>query len=497
MNSPFRFAAGLLLLAVPAITHAELATSSVTPDDMRRHIEVLASDAFEGRQPGTRAESKTVRYIAGQLQRLGLQPAAKDGSWYQPVGLVESRAFSHRASWGVRGKQTELRRRDLILVGRGPVERVHDAPVFFVGHGAVIPDRNIDQIRGASLKGAAVLMLREAPPGFPTLSERTAAVAAAGASAIILIQDDDVPWAAVRAGFSNPRTRLQMEPVAAIQGAVPFEIAARLVAQAGGRLDELVRSAGRAGFGAVPLEARASFEVSTEVRSYTTHNVLGRIRGSGKTGESVLYLGHWDHLGICRPEGADRICNGAVDNASGIAMLIEIAARLANGARPQRDILVMATTAEEMGLLGARFYAANPTVPLKSIVAALNVDTVAIHGKGEPVAVIGHGIAPLDRLIAVTAAELGRKMDEDAEADAFVTRQDGWALARAGVPAVMVGGSFSDVQQLGAFLSGPYHKPDDDLGQELILEGAAEDAALLIALGRKLANPKLYQPEPR
>ncbi len=497
MNSPFQLAAGLLLLAIPAIIHAGPASRPVTPGDMRRHIEVLASDAFEGRQPGTRGDSKTVAYIAGQLQRLGLQPGAKGGSWYQPVGLVESRPISHRAIWSVRGKQTEVRPRDLILVGRQRVERVDEAPVVFVGHGAVIAGRNIDQLRGASLKGAAVLMLREAPDGFPDLSGRTEAVVAAGASAIILIHDDDVPWAAVRAGFSNPRTRLQMEEVAAVQGAVPFGAAARLVAQAGASLDELVRSAVSTTFGAVPLDARASFDVSTEVRSYTSYNVLARIRGSGKSGESVLYLGHWDHLGICRPDGVDRICNGAVDNASGIAMLIEIAARLVGGERPQRDILLMATTAEEMGLLGARYYAANPTVPLKSIVAALNVDTVAIHGKGEPVAVIGRGIAPLDRLIAATAAELGRKMDEDAEADAFVTRQDGWALARAGVPAVMVGGSFSDMQQLGAFLSGPYHKPEDDLGQELILEGAAEDAALLIALGRKLADPKLYRPQPR
>ncbi len=469
----------------------------VTPDDLRRHIEVLASDGFEGRQPGTRGESKTLAYIAGQLQRLGLQPAAGRGSWYQPVALVESRPFSQRATWSVGGRRTELRRRDVVLVGRSPIERVEDAPVVFVGHGARITGRNIDQLRGASLEGAAVLMLRQAPDGFPDLSERIRAVVAAGASAIILIHDDDVAWATVRAGLSNRRTRLQMEEVAPVQAEVPFGAADRLVAQAGADLDELVRSAGSATFRAIPLDARASFDVSTELRSYTSNNVVGRISGSGKSGESVLYLGHWDHLGICRPEGFDRICNGAVDNASGIAMLLEVAARLASGERPQRDILVMATTAEEMGLLGARHYAANPTVPLKSIVAALNVDTVAIHGKGEPVAVIGRGIAPLDRLIAATAAELGRKMDEDTEADAFVTRQDGWAFARAGVPAVMVGGSFSDMQQLGAFLAGPYHKPDDDLRQELILDGAAEDAALLIALGVKLADPRLYRPQPR
>jgi Zn-dependent M28 family amino/carboxypeptidase len=153
----------------------------------------------------------------------------------------------------------------------------------------------------------------------------------------------------------------------------------------------------------------------------------------------------------------------------------------------------MATTAEEMALLGAEYFGANPTVPLNSIVAAMNIDTVAIHRAGEPVAIIGKGTEPLDRLINQTARELGRKMDTDAEADDFVRRQDGWVLTRAGVPTVMVGGSFSNMQQLGAFLSGPYHKHDDDLARELILDGAAEDADLLIALGRKLADPRIYQ----
>jgi Zn-dependent M28 family amino/carboxypeptidase len=172
--------------------------------------------------------------------------------------------------------------------------------------------------------------------------------------------------------------------------------------------------------------------------------------------------------------------------------LLEIARAMAGGPRPERDVLFLATTAEELGLLGAERFAASPPVPRDKIVAALNLDTIAIAPRGRPVAVIGRGSPPLDRLIAETAAEQGRAMDEDGEADSFLDRQDGWALTRAGIPAVMVGGSFSDMAELGAFLSGPYHGPDDEAGPELELGGAAEDAGLMVALGLKLADPALY-----
>jgi Zn-dependent M28 family amino/carboxypeptidase len=220
--------------------------------------------------------------------------------------------------------------------------------------------------------------------------------------------------------------------------------------------------------------------------------VLGRIRGSAGGAESLLYLSHWDHLGLCEKEGPDRICNGAVDNASGVAALLEVARALGRGKRAKRDILFLATTAEEMGLLGAEYFASRPVVPLDSIVAAVNMDSIAIAGKGEPVAVMGRGRPALDSVIDRTIAESGRRPDRDDEAAALVERQDGWALARAGVPAIMVGGSFADMAKLGAFLGGPYHSAADNPGPGLLLDGAAEDTDLMIALGRKLADPAVY-----
>ena len=235
----------------------------------------------------------------------------------------------------------------------------------------------------------------------------------------------------------------------------------------------------------------------TDVRSYTTNNVLGRIRGSGTTGENVMFLAHWDHFGICRPPGApDRICNGAVDNASGVAMLIEVAGRLAQGPRPVRDILVMATTGEEEGLLGAEYFARHPVVPLRSIVAAINLDTVAIAPAGAPVAILNRSVPALNAQVEAAATSLGRRMDAAHEADAMADRQDGWALASHGVPAIMVGGAFASMARLNVFLQGRYHQPSDQADDRIEMGGATEDANLLVALGRRLADPAVY-PSPQ
>jgi len=486
-----RFPAALALL-LPAIAFA----APVAPDQLRRHIEILASDDFEGRAPGTEGEAKTVRYIAGQFRAVGLEPAGADGGWYQPLVLAVRKPVSQRMRLRGRDSTGEVDPGGLILIGASADERVRDAPLVFAGHGAVLADRGIDQLAGAPLKDAVVLILYDAPdiPGFPGFAERVQAVAERGAAAVIGIVGDDIPWPAVGEYYRAGQLRLDIEPAAPIQGVISQPAAEQLVRAGGGDLAGLLNDVPGPAFTARTLGLRVSLEVATDVRRITTNNVVGRLRGRGGTGQSLLYLGHWDHFGICRPAGeADRICNGAVDNASGIAALIEVARGLAAGRRPKRDILFLATTAEEAGLLGAQYFASRPPVPLASIVAALNLDTVAIAGRGAKVAVIGRGVPALDALIEEAAREQGREIDRDAEADEYVERQDGWALARAGVPSAMVGGAFSDMARLNAFLNGPYHQPGDDLGRPLILGGAAEDADLLIALGRKLADPARYQ----
>ncbi|MEA3051624.1 MAG: hypothetical protein QOG72_527 [Sphingomonadales bacterium] len=489
-----RFLVALILavLAFPA------AAQSISPEALRRHIDILASDAFEGREPGTEGEKKAIAYIAGQMQGLGLEPAGPKGSWYQPLEVTVRRPGDPTASlWQGKRKRrdrVELDSDGVILIGRSAHEILTAAPVVFAGHGAVIPAKGIDQLAGADLKGAVVLILYDSPdtPGFPAYAERVEAVAARGAAAVIGIVGHELPWPVVQRIYEAGQNRLSIQTPAPIAGAMSQAAAETVLHAAHSDLAALLAAPGPT-FTPVPLKLRATLDVTTAIATVASHNVLGRLRGAGATGESLLYLAHWDHLGLCEPEGADRICNGAVDNASGVAALLEIARALARGPKPKRDILFLATTAEEMGLLGAEYFAARPAVPLKSLVAAINLDTVAIGPKGEKVAVMGRGLAPLDAVIDATVAEAGRTLDEDDEAAAFVERQDGWALARAGVPAIMVGGSFSDMKLLGAFLAGPYHSPADNPGPGLVLDGAAEDADLMVALGRKLADPARYR----
>jgi Zn-dependent M28 family amino/carboxypeptidase len=488
-----RLLTALAPLLFLASAQAAAPAPAVSPQDLMRHVQVLASDAFEGRKPGTAGETKTLAYLAQQMAALGLQPAGEEGGWYQKVGLVTRRPFAHRALWSADGQPIDFIQTNAVFIGRNPVERIADAPVYFVGHGAVIPDRQIDQLAGVDLKGAVALLLFDPPnvPGFPDYAERVRAVTEAGAAAVIGIVGDEIPWSAITASYAAGQNKLEGEPVPPIQGAIPVADAARLVSDSGGNFEKLLGEPGPS-FQAVRLKPKATLEVSTRVHAYTSHNVIGRLRGSGDGKEHLLYLAHWDHLGVCKPDGADRICNGAVDNASGLAVMLEVARRLARGPRLGRDVLFMGTTAEELGLLGAEHFARQPTVPLKSIVAAINIDTVAIAPRGMPVAIIGRGATPLDPLIDETARALGRGVDSDLEGNAFIQRQDGWAFTRAGVPAVMIGGSFSDMGKLGAFLSGPYHKAEDDLQRPIDLGGAAEDAELMVAVGRKLADPKAY-----
>jgi hypothetical protein len=497
----------LLLAAAPflalssAALHAQASSLApqVSEQDLRRHIQILASDDFEGRLPGTAGETKTIAYLSQQMAAAGLEPAAAPGRWYQPVGIVTRRPFGHRVSWTANGRVVEFDQSYGVFIGDKASARIDGAPVWFVGHGAVLKNRKVDQLAGADLKGAVALILFEAPmiPDFPSYAERVKAVTAAGASAVIGIVSDDIPWSSIASTYAAGQHKLQSEAVPAVQGAIPIAAAVRLINEAGGDFKGLLGQPGPS-FKPVPLKLRASLDVSTRVHAYTTHNVIGRLRGSGGGRESLLYLAHWDHMGICRPEGAaDRICNGAVDNASGLAMLLETARHLSRSARPARDILFMGTTSEEIGLLGAQHFANQPTVPLTSIVAALNLDTVAVAPAGGKVAILGRGTTPLDPIIDATARELGREPDTDREESSFLNRQDGFVLTRAGVPAVMVGGSFADMKTLGAFLGGSYHKPEDDLAHPIQLGGAAEDTELLIALGRKLADPKIYQPPAR
>ena len=222
--------------------------------------------------------------------------------------------------------------------------------------------------------------------------------------------------------------------------------------------------------------------------AFTAYNVVGRVPGHAPDGRAVVVMAHYDHLGLCLPAGApDRICNGAVDNASGVAAMIAVAGRVTK-MKLDRDVWFVATSAEEWGLLGAKAFADSPPVPLAAIVAGFNLDTIAIAGKGAPVAIVAAKGTALEPLVRDAASAMGRAWDGDEEAASFLRRQDGWALAQRGVPMIMAGGSFSNLKLLEAFLAAAYHDPSDELRPETELGGAVEDANLHVELVRRAAS---------
>lgn len=221
---------------------------------------------------------------------------------------------------------------------------------------------------------------------------------------------------------------------------------------------------------------------------FTSRNVVAKMSGRHPDGRAVVVMAHYDHLGLCLPEGApDRICNGANDNASGLAAIIAVAERVTRLGL-DRDVWFVATGAEEWGLLGAKAFADSPPVPLDRIIAGFNLDTIAIAPKGAPVAMVAAKGVALEQLVRESAKAMGRAWDGDQEAASFLQRQDGWALAQRGVPMIMAGGSFSDLKLLNAFLDKDYHSPSDELRADIELGGAVDDANLHVELIRRAAS---------
>ncbi|MEP9402916.1 M28 family peptidase [Sphingomonas silueang] len=471
------------VVALLASTAASAQT--ITPADLRGHVAVLASDAYEGREPGTAGGERAEAYVLQAFAAAGLKPGAPDGRWRQEVQMAEYRAATIGATVTRGGKPVALAASQIAGVGLTPRTAITGAPLVFVGRGAP------DQLRGTDLKGAVAVVIGGTAPDAPAVppAERNAALQAAGVVGVLTIAPATAPWTDIAEAYSH----LTLSgPVVrpGFSGIVPADLAPLLLGQSAA---DLRKAAIAPGFRPVPGNATIDIAATGTARRYTTANIVGMIPGSERPDEAVLLSAHWDHIGICRPEGApDRICNGAADNASGTAILIEVAKVLAKQAPPKRSVYFVATTSEEKGLIGADAYAAAVAeTPLK-IVANLNIDTSAIVPKGMPVAMVGRGNHPaIDAIVDQTARAIGRGVDTDTEANIMVQRQDGWAFGKRGIPAVMATGSVSDMKRLFAYLDGPYHKPNDDLSN-IDLTGAAEDADLHVALARALADPARY-----
>ena len=478
---------GLVVLAAsPSFSKA------VTEADLRGHIEILASDAFEGRKPGTAGEAKTVKYIAEAWAKAGLKPAASDGSWFDPVPLIQRGQGSSTYAFTAKGRKLRIVSDDIVLIGQQATYARSNLPLIFTGAGVTSNGKVAADVKG---KAAVVLFGADnVPDNMKAPRARREALIAAGAEAVIFVGDSQGNWPTLRRQLlSRPIALESREKRAPLEGAISSEFMVGLVTAAGQDWDTLRANAKQADYAGEALGIDADLDVKTDLYRFNSSNVIGKIAGRKKNSGALLFMGHWDHLGICGPEGApDRICNGAVDNASGIAVMNEVAEALAKK-KHDRDIYFLATTAEESGLLGAYAFADKPVLPLDQIILSLNVDTIAIAPRGSKVAIIGRGTTPLDAEVEAVAKKIGRAIDGTTDANAFLQRQDGWALTQKGVPALMVGGSFADLNLLQKFLGSDYHGPNDQLTDRTELGGAAEDTDLHIALGRHFADTRKYK----
>ncbi|WP_454715588.1 M20/M25/M40 family metallo-hydrolase [Caulobacter segnis] len=466
-----------LLLAATALvlaTTAHARTASTTR--MAADIAALSDDTMEGRFPGTAGETKALAWIEAAFTKAGLRPAGAKG-WRQPVPLVARAPRTASLIARVGGRSLDLSA-DVILLGQDARETITDAPLAFAGHG----------VASADVAGAVVLFRdtdssAETTPQPLDATTRTAALKAAGARAVLAI----LPDAAFdkRKARVFPTLQLPEDQAFAIRGFIR-ESAARMLV--GGDLAALDAQAAKPDFQPKPLSVRVTATATTQVRRFVSANIVGRIPGAKPGAGAVLYTAHWDAFGHCRPAEPDPICNGAVDNASGVAGILELARLFRAGPPPERDIVFVATTAEEHGLLGSRAYVAAPAAPLVKTVASINIDTIALYGKGHPVGYVGAGLTTADPLLTKLAADQGRVLDPGGGARFVYKSSDAWPLLKAGVPAFVLSGVISRAgpdrgQAFVDFIAKRVHTPADELTAEVDLIGAAEDVDLSYRAG--------------
>ncbi|HSJ25662.1 MAG TPA: M28 family peptidase [Longimicrobiales bacterium] len=499
----------------PALDH-------FSAERLLQRIEVLSHDSMEGRAPGTAGEERTVRYLENEFRAMGLSPGNPDGTYVQQVPLVEITPRVS-ASLTVNGQATELQGvSDYIASSRrvAPEVMVEDSDLVFVGYGIVAPEYDWDDYKDVDVSGKTIVMLVN-DPGYATQDEalfrgnamtyygrwtyKYEIAAEKGAAAAIVIHETGpagYPFEVLSSGHERPNFDIQSPDnnmsAVAVQAWMPEPAIRRFLSEMGHDFDELKQAALQRDFRPVELGGQASFELQQQFREIQSRNVIAKLEGGARADEYVVYTAHWDHLGIAAPVDGDSIYNGALDNASGTATIVEIAEAFTRlDHRPERSILFLAVTAEERGLLGAKYYAENPLYPLARTVANINVDGINQWGRTEDIVVVGRGNSTLDDVLAEAAATQGRRLEADPEPEkGFYYRSDHFEFAKQGVPALYIdaGTHFMDrdagygQQKRDEYTTNDYHKPSDIVKPDWDLSGAIEDARILFQVGYRVAQ---------
>ena len=504
------------------------AEAVISEANMARYVKTLGSDAFLGRKPFTEGEEKTLAYLEQVFTEIGLEPGFGE-SWYQEVPLVEVSVFpSDSLLLTGPGIDTLLRyREDFVVTTRRLVDRVwiEKAPLVFAGYGIVAPEYGWNDYAGLDVKGKIVVVLVN-DPGYATgdvglfrgremtyygrWTYKYEEAARRGALGLMIVHETGpagYDWSVVHNGAVIPNLYLKPDDQylgwCAIEGWFTRKAGRELVRMSGMDPDSLFAAAAREGFKPVELLPELTLEMFIKYRFDVSRNIMGMIRGSERPDEAIVYSAHWDHLGVGAPVDGDSIYNGAVDNGTSLAWMLEIArAFKALKDTPARTVLFLAPTAEEQGLLGAMYYTQHAPVPMEKTAANINNDLLLPMGRMKDVMVTGAGQSELEEYVEKYAKKQGRYLHPDPNPHTgMYFRADHFAFAKAGVPALFVRGNVDHrengkeyaAQQEQDYLQNRYHQPADEYDPETWeFSGIVEDARLMFRVGLELANSNVF-----
>jgi len=523
------FAITLPLLAADPDLPLKPGLDAITPDALLAHIKVLSSDEFEGRAPGTKGEELSVNYIADQLRKIGLLPGNPNGNFTQEVPLAGIKS-DPKMSFTVNGQAAELKYPDDFVASSArlqPEIKVDNSDIVFVGYGIVAPEYGWDDYKDVDIHGKTILMLINDPP-IPSpkdpskLDEKMfkgkamtyygrwtykyEIAAQKGAAAAVIIHETEpaaYPYTVVKTSWAKENFELDVPDKNAgavqVRSWITLDVAKKLLADCGQDFDALKKAAISKNFRPVTLNAKANIQIKQALRSFKSHNVIAKLEGSDPNlkNEYVIYTAHWDHLGRHPELSGDQIFNGAVDNASGDAAVIQLAAAFSKlNPLPKRSVLFMCTTAEEAGLLGAKFYAEHPLYPLEKTLADINMDSLNVWGKARDVEDTSFGLSTLDDMLADAAKRQGRAAISNSrpEKGSFY-RADNFEFSKAGLPSLYIGKGEHLLSRApdaplrsDEFDLKDYHQVTDEVKPDWDLSGAAQDVQLLFEVGHEVAN---------
>ena len=502
--------------ATTSITSDDVAKgyNSIQADEIAKHVKVLASDEFGGRAPSSEGEKLTLDYLTKEFTALGFEPGNGD-SFFQEVPLVSLEADSDMVL-NIGGKDYQYKK-DMVM-GSSRIsaqEGIENSELVFVGYGVNAPEYNWNDYEGLDVKGKTVVMLVN-DPGFATKDpalftgdamtyygrwtykyEEASRQGAAGAIIIHETAPASYPWSVVENSWSGEqfgfvKENNNMDRVA-VEGWVTVDVAKELFSKAGLNFETAKANAAKGAYHVDMGDLTATVNVKNTIKKSVSYNFIATLPGSKTPDEHIIYSAHWDHLGTDKNRKGDQIYNGAHDNATGTAGMIEVAEAFTKlGKRPDRSITFLAVTAEEQGLLGSKYYAANPVIPANKTVANINMDSLNLLGKVKDISVVGIGKSQMDELLATAAKEQGRTVSGDPKpSSGGYYRSDHFAFANMGVPAMYAGGgtqAFDDEtanyrKRMSLVLRGCYHQPCDRYRDEWDLSGAVQDLQLFYKVG--------------